>query len=155
MSTDPIVRESKTPLSHTKVLWSQTALLAAFLDRAKEAQREAMRKDQEHVAIIEQEKLKGKKYRVYLKMMSRGVFANSGDPLRQSPLTSLEITENKEFKEIVRTMGYDRRVMLLFAKACEEKLRDVDVKLSSLQEVIIRFIRMRPLKYIRMGPPKR
>ena len=88
-------------------------------------------------------------------MIRPDVFASSGDPLRLSPLTSLEIAELKEFKEIVRAMEYNSRVSLLFAQVCEEKLRDIHVSIASLQGVIIRFIRMRPRKYIPLHSPNR
>ena len=155
MSTDPIVRKNKTPQSHIKVLWSQAARLAAFLGRVKEAQREAVGKAEEQVTTTEQVKTKAKRYRVFRKMIRPDVFASSGDPLRLSPLTSLEIAELKEFREIVHVMGYNSRVSLLFAQACEEKLRDIHVSIASLQEAIIRFMRKRPRKYIRMHSPNR
>ena len=144
MSTDPIVRMGRTPLLHTKVLWSQTTLLADVLDRAKESQRNNVRNEYERAEVIERGKMTSSKYRAYRKMMPRTVPGTSGDPLRQSPLTAQEISEQEEFTKIVIDMQYDRRISMLLAKACEEELRNIHMRLTSLQEVISKFIRMHP-----------
>ena len=144
MSTDPIVRIGKTPLLHTKVLWSQMTLLADVLDRAKEAQRNNVRSEYERAEVVERGKMTSSKYRAYRKMMPGTVPWTSDDPLRQSPLTAQAISEQEEFMKIVINMRYDQRISILLAKACEEELRNAHVRLTSLQEVISKFIRMHP-----------
>ncbi len=144
MSTNPIVRIGKTPLSHSTVPWSHTVSLADFLDKAKEAQREVVRIAHEEAEAAERVRMTSSKYRAYRKIMPQSIPGRPSDPLRQSPLRAAEISQSDEFTQVVSALMYDERIRMLFAEACEAELRNVHVRLTTLQEVISKFIRMHP-----------